>query len=301
MVGASLIGVCTGPGIGKAGLRGAWPGKFVSAHQRFGAAALALFLVGVAAGQVLPFQSPRASFANGECGIIAAARMPLANCVRSSSGNDPGQETIAATGLLPGESFSVHNRRSEVFSLQPVATSSNAAVSATAEQSPATANHGDLPEFKRRVEARFKAARKGMIELFLPETWKTNETVVVKVVVLRPPEGADGFLPASLAKDAKSHAADLLKVDDEMQVVLSSKEAESTEIQPDRSPLPQPIHHILAGGHTEWKWQVKAAEPGEKHLMVTAEVVYRRKFSPDGPPTVTFKSVSEIVPVQVLP
>ena len=107
MVGASLIGVCTGPGIGKAGLRGAWPGKFVSAHQRFGAAALALFLVGVAAGQVLPFQSPRASFANGECGIIAAARMPLANCVRSSSGNDPGQETIAATGLVESKSASV--------------------------------------------------------------------------------------------------------------------------------------------------------------------------------------------------
>ena len=159
-----------------------------------------------------------------------------------------------------------------------------------------------IPEgFKHNVEARFKAARNGMIEIFLPQSWKANEAVVITVVVLRPPEGSDGFLPAAIGHGAKLQVVALLKVDDDMEVSLSSKEPGAIQIQPDASRSQGPIRHIPPGGHAEWKWRVTASAPGEIHLAVKADVTYPRRFPDEGRSRVIFHSADNQVPVQILP
>jgi hypothetical protein len=205
------------------------------------------------------------------------------------SGLRRGQERRAIAGkwlaVIAAVLFLLNLATGQALSLQPAAIGSET-----------------IPEgFKHNVEARFTAARNGMIEIFLPPSWKANEAVVVTVVLLRPPEGSDGFLPAAIGHSAKLQAAALLKVDDDMEVSLSSKEPGAIQIQPDASRSQGPIRHILPGGHAEWKWRVTASAPGEIHLAIKADVTYPRQFRDEGRSGVIFNSADNLLPVQILP
>ena len=169
-----------------------------------------------------------------------------------------------------------------------------------AAQPDAGGNLGNLEQFKRNVDARYKAARNGSIEIFLPGRWNLGEIIVVKVLINRAPEGADG-LTIPQAKDKASRFIGLLKVDDDMMVKLSSREAGSVEIQSADIPARPAIRHILPGARAEWTWRVKASAPGEKYIIVTADVVYRRNFLSYEPPMLTFDSATVPLSVQVLP
>jgi hypothetical protein len=158
---------------------------------------------------------------------------------------------------------------------------------------------GNLGDFKSKVEVRYKAARKGRLQVFAPDTWKAGDTVEVKVRVNRAPEGSDG-LTVPQAKDKSAYFTGLLKVDDDVRVKLSSAEAASVVIEA-AGPETHAIRHILPGGHAEWIWHVKFSEPGQKHLTVNADVVYRRNFLLYEPPMVTFDSATVPVTVQVIP
>ena len=169
-----------------------------------------------------------------------------------------------------------------------------------AQQAEESGNIGGLGEWKRNVEARYKAARNGSIEVLSPNRCKLGEAIVVKVFVNRPPEGSDGFRTAPVTGSATG-VTGLLKVDDDMEVKLSSKEPDSFDIH-SNDPRSRPvIRHILPGGWAEWTWTVKPSQPGEKHLVVTADVVYRRNFQQDGPPMLTFDSSTKVIAVQVQP
>jgi hypothetical protein len=159
---------------------------------------------------------------------------------------------------------------------------------------------GGTEEWKRRVEARYKAARNGGIEIFLPASWRAGESIAVRVRVMRVPEGADSLLaPPKITRTEQTvRTTGILKVDDEMQVTLSSPDEGSVVIE---NTHPELIRDILPGGYAEWKWNVKMLQPGERHLVVTADVVYRRNFLSDGPPKLTFQSFTKILPVQVGP
>jgi hypothetical protein len=217
-------------------------------------------------------------------------------------GKDARQESITGMSLFQSEPYSIQRWESTSDALDAVDVSSNITASQITEQSDVPGDVGNLKEWKRRVEARYKAARNGGLQIFLPGSWTVGETILVRVLINRAPEGADGLtVPLALAKDTAARFTGLLKVDDEMMVKLSSKEPGSVEIHPDDSQTRSAIRHILPGGRAEWTWRVKASEPGGKHLTVMADVVYRRNFLEYGPPMLIFNSSIAPLSVQVLP
>ena len=157
-----------------------------------------------------------------------------------------------------------------------------------------------LPEeFKERVQARYKAARNGRIEVFLPATCKVGDTVTARVVIQRPPEGSDGMVLDPVHKDG-SRDVSLLKVDDEMRVMLAVQESGAAELVPASADEPV-LHRILPGGISEWIWHIKTQQRGELHFTTIAEVVYRRNFLSYQPPVIAFTSSTETLPLEVLP
>lgn len=168
-----------------------------------------------------------------------------------------------------------------------------------APQSDSSGNTGDLGDFQKKVKARYQVARNGSITISIPPSGKVGEVIVAKVVIQRAPEGADGLqLPPSSNVDT---SAALLKVDDEMIVSLSAKESGAVEITREDPSSITPIRRILGGGHAEWVWHIKLLQPGEKHLVVTGDVVYRRNFLSFEPPIVSFTASTMSLPLQVLP
>jgi hypothetical protein len=173
------------------------------------------------------------------------------------------------------------------------------AAAPVAAQSKASGNGDGLGEFRKKVNARYQSARNGSIEMSIPSSCKAGDVIVAKVVIQRAPEGSDGLVTA--ANSSMGGAATLLKVDDEMAVKLAAAESGAVEIQADNS-QPQPaIRRIFAGGRTEWTWHIKALQPGEKHLIVTSDVVYRRNFLSYDPPIIYFNSSTKSLSIQVLP
>jgi hypothetical protein len=86
-----------------------------------------------------------------------------------------------------------------------------------------------------------------------------------------------------------------------MQVELSVQEVGALQIQADDAPPQHTIRRILPGGHAEWTWHVKVLQSGEKHLIVTSDVVYRRNFLSYEPPIIRVTASQESLPIQVLP
>ena len=168
-----------------------------------------------------------------------------------------------------------------------------------APQSDSSGNTGDLGDFQKKVKARYQVARNGSITISIPPSSKVGEVIVAKVVIQRAPEGSGGLV-FSAGSNPDSTLA-LLKVDDEMAVSLLARESAGVEITSEESNQRQPIHRILPGGHTEWTWRIKLLQPGEKHFVITSDVVYRRNFLSYDPPIIRFTTSTKSLSVQVLP
>ncbi len=123
--------------------------------------------------------------------------------------------------------------------------------------------------------------------------------MTVRVLVQRAPEGSDGVLTPPTPDNTFQNAG-LLKLDDEVKVQLSAADS-AFEIEPSDPHAASPIRRLLPGAWAEWTWQVKALRPGEYHLEVTADVVYRHNFQNYDPPIVTFTSFTKSLSIQVAP
>jgi hypothetical protein len=148
-------------------------------------------------------------------------------------------------------------------------------------------------DFRKRVEARWSAARKGEIEVYLVPDSANHEIFTVHVVVTRAPAGSDGMTAVSSSGSASWSA--LLKLDDEILVSLSPKDVGVLDIETHDATPDRLIRHLDPGGHAEWSWTVRRIKPGENRLQLQADVVYRRKFSPGGKPVVTYPSAQKLL------
>ncbi len=164
-----------------------------------------------------------------------------------------------------------------------------------ANQSPNSPKSTTSDDFHRRVEARWKAAREGQLQLYVIPDSSDPGRYEVRVLVTRAPLGSDGMTTASPSRTARWES--LLKLDDELRVTIAAETAGSLKIDP----LGQGqtlIRHLEPGGHAEWRWKVvKMGSDGDK-LAVEADVVYRRDFSPAGEPVVTYRSAETKIPLR---
>ncbi len=177
---------------------------------------------------------------------------------------------------------------------------SNTALPAPAAQRPPSSQPSQNADgdFRKRAEARWNAARKGEIEVFLVPDRTKPETFTVHVVVTRAPAGSDGMTAVSSSRAAWNA---LLKLDDEVLVRLSPEAVGNLQVEP-HEPSPESlIRHLDPGGHAEWTWTVHRTSPGENQLLLEADVVYRRKFSPGGKPVVTYSSAKTSLPLDAAP
>ncbi len=177
------------------------------------------------------------------------------------------------------------------------ATLARSTQSNVAEPAPPAGKHASsLPtqdadgDFRKRVEARWNAARKGQIEVFLVPDSTNHETFIVHVVVTRAPAGSDGM--TAVSSSGSPLWSDLLKLDDEVLVRLSPEDVGTLVVETHEASPDALIRHLNPGGHDEWTWTVRRIRPGENRLLLQADVVYRRKFSPDGKPVVTYPSAT---------
>lgn len=179
------------------------------------------------------------------------------------------------------------------------AQSNTASTSVSAEKLPSPLPNQDAQEdFRMRVEARWKAARKGQIEVYLvPDA--ANSKLVVRVVVTRAPAGSDGMKAVSSPRAANSSA--LLKLDDEVLVRLSPETPGTLEVGPQEPSPSTLIRHLDPGGHAEWTWTVRKIGRGGNRLLLQADVVYRRRFSAEGAPVVAYPSAKLPFPLDALP
>lgn len=188
-------------------------------------------------------------------------------------------------------------------SLQPIAaqvrttTSVQSAESHTVSPiSPAESSASFLQDadgdFRKRVEARWNAARKGLIQVYVIPDAAKQETFTVRVVVTRAPAGSDGMTAPS--SDTASWST-LLKLDDEVLVRLSPEAIGTLDVEEhDVSPYAS-IRRLDPGGHAEWIWTVRRIKPSDNRLMLQADVLYRRKFSSGGKPVVTYASAQRLL------
>lgn len=193
---------------------------------------------------------------------------------------------LAGVDAVAGQASATSSARS---------THSNNAVATPAAQKPTsspTTPDAD-GDFRKRAEARWNAARKGEIEVYLVPDRTKHDVFTVRVVVTRAPAGSDGM--TAVSSDGATWN-DLLKLDDEVLVRLSPEAVGAFEIEPHEASPEALIHHLNPGGHAEWTWTVRRISPGENHLLLQADVVYRRKFSPGGKPVVTYQSAKLPLP-----
>jgi hypothetical protein len=201
---------------------------------------------------------------------------------------------FAGLGLLLGFSSSLRGQGAPIHS-----NTESAVLAADTAPELQSAPSTDAGSFAAKVKTRFQVARKGTILIVMPRSCKAGDTIEARIIVQRPPAGADGLLLTSSANEDGVTA--LLKVDDEMAVELSADGATPIQIN-SQDPHPQlPLHRILPGGHSEWTWNIKAVQPGEQHLTVTSDVVYRRNFLTYDPPIIRIPSFTHSLPLQVLP
>jgi hypothetical protein len=187
----------------------------------------------------------------------------------------------------------------DTVAIQGIEPPASIVLGEVAPQSDSGGNTGDFGDFQKKVKARYQVARNGSIVISMPPSGKVGEVIVAKVVIQRAPEGSGGLV-FSAGSNPDGNLA-LLKVDDEMAVSLLARESAAVEITGEESNQRLPIHRILPGGHTEWTWHIKLLQPGEKHFVVTSDVVYRRNFLSYDPPIIRYTTSTKSVSVQVLP
>ncbi len=166
---------------------------------------------------------------------------------------------------------------------------------------PAAANQHPPPpvkpiaedDFHRRVAARWKAARKGQIQLYVIPDGTDPTKYKVRVVVTRAPSGSDGLTTVTPPSGATWQA--LLKLDDELRLRVVNESTGSLTIESLGHGPGDLIRHIPPGGHAEWIWNVTTKSQGSHRLLVQADVVYRRDFSPGGAPVVTYPSADTVI------
>jgi hypothetical protein len=154
-------------------------------------------------------------------------------------------------------------------------------------------------DFHRRVAARWQAARKGVIEVYVVPESKDADSYRVRVVVTRAPSGSDGM--TTPAPSGTANWGDVLKLDDELRVKLTSENAGALIIEPSLRGTGSLILHLDPGGHAEWTWKVRRKVPGVDRLLLQADVVYRRDFSPGGEPVVTYPSADTMISLTARP
>ncbi len=149
-------------------------------------------------------------------------------------------------------------------------------------------------DFHRRVEGRWKAARKGQLQVYVIPNTKDAEEYEIRIVVTRAPSGSDGV--TAVYPPGKASWETLLKLDDELRVRLTSESAGGPTIEPLVRGSSSLIQHLDPGGHAEWIWNVRKKVPGGSiRLHLQADVVYRRDFSPAGQPVVIHPSADTII------
>ena len=174
------------------------------------------------------------------------------------------------------------------------------ATSASLEQhSPASPKPNTQDDFHRRVEARWKAARKGQIQVYVLPNTADPDRYEVRVVVTRAPLGSDGM--TAVFPPGKATWEALLKLDDELRVELTPESAGALSIDPVGHGSVSLIRHLNPGGHAEWIWNVRKTGPGVDRLRLEGDVVYRRNFSPGGQPVVTYPTAETIISVPAPP
>lgn len=180
------------------------------------------------------------------------------------------------------------------------AQSANALQTTSAATPPAPLPNQDAEgDFRKRVEARWKAARKGQIEVYLVPDTTNPERFVVRVVVTRAPAGSDGM--TAVSSYGSPSWSTLLKLDDEVLVRLSPEDAGTFDVEPHEGAPDALIRHLDPGGHAEWTWSVKRTGRPSNRVRIQAEVVYRRTFSPAGEPIVTYHSADTVISLAVGP
>lgn len=190
---------------------------------------------------------------------------------------------LASLAPLAGQVLTTISARS--------AQSDTASPTASAARSTSALLNPDAEgDFRKRVEARWKAARKGQIEVYVVPDTTNPELVVVRVVVTRPPAGSDGMTAVS-SSGSPSWSA-LLKLDDEVLVQLSPEDASNIDVESHQTSPDALIRHVDPGGHTEWTWNVRRTRPDSDRLLLQADVVYRRRFSAGSEPIVTYPSAT---------
>jgi len=167
------------------------------------------------------------------------------------------------------------------------------------QHSPAAPKPNTQDDFHRRVEARWKAARKGQIQLYVIPNTTGPDRYEVRVVVTRSPSGSDGM--TAVYPPGKAAWEALLKLDDELRVKLTPESAGSLTIEPVGHGSVSLIRHLDPGGHAEWIWNIRKTGPGVGRLRLEADVVYRRDFSPGGQPVVTYPSAETMISVPTSP
>jgi hypothetical protein len=148
-------------------------------------------------------------------------------------------------------------------------------------------------DFHRRVETRWKAARKGQIQVYVIPNTKDAEEYEIRIVVTRAPSGSDGT--TAVYPPGKASWETLLKLDDELRVRLTSESASGPTIEPLVRGSSAIIQHLDPGGHAEWIWNVRKKAQGGNRLRLQADVVYRRDFSPAGQPVVIYPGADTII------
>ena len=167
------------------------------------------------------------------------------------------------------------------------------------KQSPAAPKSNPQDDFHRRVEARWKAARKGQIQVYVLPNTTGPDRYEVRVVVTRSPSGSDGT--TAVYPPGKATWEALLKLDDELRVELTPETAGSLMIEPVGHGSVSLIRHLDPGGHAEWIWNIRKTGPRVDRLRLEADVVYRRDFSPGGQPVVTYPSAETMISVPPSP
>ena len=186
----------------------------------------------------------------------------------------------------PGES-------QEIRATLAAPAQSNSAATAAAESRCSLPTQDADGDFRKRVEARWNAARMGQIEARVMPDPTDHDIFKVHVVITRAPAGSDG-MKAATPSGGDSWSA-LLKLDDEEAVGLSPGDLATFDIQPHETSPDALIRHLDSGGHAEWTWTIRRTRPGVSQILLEANVVYRRNFSPGGQPVVTCHSAQRVL------
>ena len=196
---------------------------------------------------------------------------------------------LALALLLPGSDAA----QTPITKPQAGATAKAAPPTTSEQHSSSLVKASNEDDFHRRVAARWQSARKGVIEVYVAPDSTNAETYRVRVVVTRAPSGSDGMTAPAPSKTV--NWGGLLKLDDELRVKLTSETAGALTIEPLGHGPGSVIQHLDPGGHAEWTWNVKKKVSGTDRLLLQADVIYRRDFSPGGEPVVIYSSADTMI------